>query len=218
MRFVLNRLLENRYKSLRFVMLAMIMFVIQPASVFAVAPNVASADQAPAGQVCPEGSYVIGFDSRSNIICSGSCGNGILDSGEACDDGNTAPGDGCSANCQSERIEAADPVQAREDDSPAVEPEALLSPAAEGLVISDIEPSSVVFGTSEVTIAVTGTGFNETSVIIFEGSHYKPVVDATGTRLEITIATEDLSIGPYALKISNGPGQEITRKRALVIY
>jgi cysteine-rich repeat protein len=30
------------------------------------------------------------------------CGNSILDSGEACDDGNIAGGDGCSASCQVE--------------------------------------------------------------------------------------------------------------------
>ena len=27
------------------------------------------------------------------------CGDGILDAGEACDDGNTAGGDGCAADC-----------------------------------------------------------------------------------------------------------------------
>src|SRR5262245_48782165 len=30
------------------------------------------------------------------------CGNGHLDSGEQCDDGNTTAGDGCSALCQFE--------------------------------------------------------------------------------------------------------------------
>ena len=30
------------------------------------------------------------------------CGNGMLESGETCDDGNTTPGDGCSATCQTE--------------------------------------------------------------------------------------------------------------------
>ncbi len=30
------------------------------------------------------------------------CGNGIVESGEECDDGNTASGDGCSSNCQNE--------------------------------------------------------------------------------------------------------------------
>jgi len=32
--------------------------------------------------------------------CAPSCGNHVLDSGEACDDGNTQAGDGCSASCQ----------------------------------------------------------------------------------------------------------------------
>ena len=30
------------------------------------------------------------------------CGNGILDGGESCDDGNVAGGDGCSATCAPE--------------------------------------------------------------------------------------------------------------------
>ena len=30
------------------------------------------------------------------------CGDGELDAGETCDDGNTTPGDGCSAGCQTE--------------------------------------------------------------------------------------------------------------------
>ena len=28
------------------------------------------------------------------------CGNGVVEGGEACDDGNTANGDGCSSQCQ----------------------------------------------------------------------------------------------------------------------
>ncbi|MDY0001336.1 MAG: DUF4215 domain-containing protein [Polyangia bacterium] len=32
------------------------------------------------------------------------CGNGVLNEGEVCDDGNTASGDGCSADCRSEEI------------------------------------------------------------------------------------------------------------------
>lgn len=30
------------------------------------------------------------------------CGNGVLDEGEACDDGNTENGDGCDNECQTE--------------------------------------------------------------------------------------------------------------------
>jgi cysteine-rich repeat protein len=34
---------------------------------------------------------------------SATCGNGTVDQGEQCDDGNTAAGDGCSASCQMEQ-------------------------------------------------------------------------------------------------------------------
>ena len=32
------------------------------------------------------------------------CGDGILDPGEECDDGNTNDGDGCSSDCQSSEV------------------------------------------------------------------------------------------------------------------
>ena len=35
--------------------------------------------------------------------CTGVCGNGILEPGEDCDDGNNFDGDGCSANCKTQR-------------------------------------------------------------------------------------------------------------------
>jgi len=47
-------------------------------------------------------------DSRHNLAQFGIpaapelCGNSIIDTGEACDDGNTTAGDGCSASCQNE--------------------------------------------------------------------------------------------------------------------
>ncbi|MCB9506749.1 MAG: hypothetical protein H6697_03660, partial [Myxococcales bacterium] len=34
--------------------------------------------------------------------CTPGCGNGFVEAGEACDDGNTADGDGCSATCELE--------------------------------------------------------------------------------------------------------------------
>jgi len=36
------------------------------------------------------------------LAIPGVCGDGIPNPGETCDDGNTAPGDGCSATCQVE--------------------------------------------------------------------------------------------------------------------
>src|SRR5207253_6837057 len=34
------------------------------------------------------------------VTAPGSCGNGVLDPGEQCDDGNTRDGDRCSARCR----------------------------------------------------------------------------------------------------------------------
>ncbi len=46
--------------------------------------------------------------SQSSILCERVpfCGDGILDPGEECDDGNNIDGDGCSANCTNEEPSA----------------------------------------------------------------------------------------------------------------
>jgi cysteine-rich repeat protein len=41
----------------------------------------------------------LGFNANFNFEVTPVCGDGLLDDGEACDDGNTAAGDGCSATC-----------------------------------------------------------------------------------------------------------------------
>lgn len=43
-----------------------------------------------------------GFLACLNSGCTGVCGNGLIEFGEACDDNGTAPNDGCSPTCQSE--------------------------------------------------------------------------------------------------------------------
>jgi cysteine-rich repeat protein len=171
---------------------------------------------APAGQMCPGGAYVIGFDSDANIICSGACGNGVLNPGESCDDGNTESGDGCTASCQAERVEPeAHDEKVVVHAAPA---DAAIPASTPGPVISDVKPSKLTFGTRELTIKVSGTGFNADSVIIFAGSSYTPSVNQAGTELTVTIPTRTLSIAPYAITVSNGTGLETTRKRALEIY
>src|SRR4051812_33491777 len=47
------------------------------------------------------GPGMVGF-AGGITISTASCGDHVLDMGEACDDGNTAAGDGCSAACQIE--------------------------------------------------------------------------------------------------------------------
>ncbi len=54
------------------------------------------------GGVCPPGYQCVdpGATLAAGRICaSGTCGNGRLDPGEVCDDGNNRSGDGCPADC-----------------------------------------------------------------------------------------------------------------------
>jgi cysteine-rich repeat protein len=50
------------------------------------------------GLVCPAGTRCA---SRQDACITTSCGDGVIDPGEVCDDGNVIDGDGCSANCKS---------------------------------------------------------------------------------------------------------------------
>ena len=75
-----------------------------------------------------------------------------------------------------------------------------------------------MFGSRELAITISGTGFHTDTVIKFAGSTYSPSVNQAGTQLKVTIPTRNLSIGPYAITISNGPGMETTLKRAVEIY
>ncbi len=67
---------------------------------------IASPSYARSSDHCVSGQYVITkLDAATGADWTGPppiCGNGGLESGEACDDGNTAGGDGCSAICSIE--------------------------------------------------------------------------------------------------------------------
>jgi cysteine-rich repeat protein len=47
-------------------------------------------------------SVCVSVATNSCAACGGVCGNGVLETGEECDDNNTAADDGCSATCQFE--------------------------------------------------------------------------------------------------------------------
>lgn len=64
----------------------------------------------PVGDLGEDGEFVDRFSKKDNFKVRApdddeqppSCGNGVLEQGEQCDDGNTSDGDGCSATCQTE--------------------------------------------------------------------------------------------------------------------
>jgi cysteine-rich repeat protein len=64
--------------------------------------------------VVPGGSEIVNFGDTEETptptptatVTPGECGNGVLDLGEECDDGNLIDGDGCSGTCVSELIPA----------------------------------------------------------------------------------------------------------------
>src|SRR5215475_7374871 len=55
------------------------------------------------GEMCTTSSIADGTCAGGSCHPVG-CGNGIVDHGEACDDGNQTPGDGCSADCRSTEV------------------------------------------------------------------------------------------------------------------
>lgn len=62
-------------------------------------------------------------DSTVNATVPAICGNTVVDAGEQCDDGNTANGDGCSNQCQTEHVGGiAPPSQPQPEPAPQPQP------------------------------------------------------------------------------------------------
>ena len=165
----------------------------------------------PAGQMCPKGSYVIGFDSDANIVCSSSAAVAEQANLEAVDsravptsdDAGPAPAAAAAAPSVAAQTAPAPPASA---------------PAPVKLQISDVDPSTVVYGKREVTITLTGAGFTADSMIRFNGADYRPEVSDGGTRLTVTLPTRDLSIGKYPITVTNGSGDQVQAKKKLAVF
>ncbi|TMQ10453.1 MAG: hypothetical protein E6J91_26380, partial [Deltaproteobacteria bacterium] len=100
------------------------------------------------GGVCPPGLQCIetqGTTPDGKICVVGTCGNGRLDRGEVCDDGNNRSGDGCPADCMAPCGDGVlDPGEACDDCSTVdglflVSPQVVTFMATEG----DVVPAAV---------------------------------------------------------------------------
>ena len=176
----------------------------------------AAGSRPPAGQMCTEGSYVTGFDSKGNIICSVPGGSNLPVPVESSEQLNSQGEDGCPAGCLKETADTGSAVEAVATDKPVKNKSTAVDVA--NTVISDVKPSWVVFGSRETSIAIIGAGFTAGSVVKFQGSAYSPSVNPSGTELRVTIATRDLPIGRYAITVANEPGLETTLRRAIEVY
>ena len=189
----------------------------------------AAGSRPPAGQMCTEGSYVTGFDSKGNIICSVPGGTNLPVPVETTEQANSQGDDGCPQGCLKGATDtgAVDEVVAA--DKPVKDTSTVVDVAkpvkdtgtvvdVAKPVISDVKPSWIVFGSRETSIAIIGAGFTAGSVVKFQDSAYSPSVNPSGTELRVTIPTRDLPIGRYAITVSNGHGLETTQRRALEVY
>lgn len=176
-------------------------------------------------RTCPPEQFLRGFDPTGNIICAfvDGCGNGILNVGEICDDGNTFDYDGCSASCIDERCgngvlqanigeECDDGNTANGDGCSAI---CLLEAVTP--VISNVVPSVIIIESGQVQITVAGTGFiAQQSVVIFDGQVLQPII-ISSIELTFTIDTNALALGLYNVTVSNGAGNEYTLAAAIEI-
>jgi len=188
----LSKLPHKRHPGLQYFAMGFVVLLVGGASAYGASP--------PAGQMCPEGSYVIGFDAESNIVCSD-----VRRAEQPPPATEPAP----RAPATAGGAPAAVPV------APATVPPA--PPPAE-LAISGVEPKWAVFGTDEVTVTVSGSGFQPGAEVVFAGGAYPASVNPAGTQLSATLPTRSLAIGAYAVTVRNAAGGKATRKRALEIY
>ena len=104
--------------------------------------------------------------NKDTFKCPPECGNGLVNSGEECDDGNILDGDGCSANCKIEQPPTTTPS------TPPTPP----PPPDDGLILPD--PISVVTYTIDNVDAPFSAAFEGGVLNLPAGEHGDPVAMA----------------------------------------
>jgi hypothetical protein len=165
----------------------------------------------PAGQMCADGQFVIGFDEQSNIVCAAVPG-GVMPATRHPASGKDPVSNAAPSASSADR--AAPPVPASTSESAAG---VLIESESVRPVIEDIDPSSVVYGKRDVVVIIEGTGFSAETEVRFAGRTLAAEWVGPG-RLRVTLPTDDLAIGSYPLTVSNGDGREHTLRRAIEVY
>lgn len=165
--------------------------------------------QPPAGQRCPAGAFVTGFDNEGNILCGepirdGGPAPGEAPAGRPPEAGHTGP-DAHSAAAGAETAETAP--------APVTGNTSVTAP-----VITKVTPWSVVYGKRELAVVITGSGFTANSTVVFNGRNHAATVNSDGTELSVTLNTAGLALGQYPISIVNGPGQAARLRRGVVVY
>lgn len=172
--------------------------------------------QPPAGQQCPAGAYVTGFDLKGNILCS----EPVRDAGAKPDnipeDGQVKSGTG-TTTAGALQGTATDPTD-RAETAVIASTAAAVAPTDSPPVIAKVVPWSVVYGKREVAVVISGSGFTADSTVVFNGQRHAATVNDEGTELRVTLNTAGLAIGQYPIRVINGPGAEAVLKRGVVVY
>lgn len=173
MRLILNKL-KNTKKSAIFVY-AFVVFtlVIMPFG------------QLPVKSVDEFSSFDLAADACGGGVCLPQCGDGILDVGEQCDDGNLADGDGCSSQCLIELIDI---------------PVTSCSGAGDLLVYQGDQ-------TQDMDVYFTA---NNTEVLIFVKYTQSPLVKVNGVSVTPSLVAQKLTPFPVSVySVSTNPGDSV---------
>jgi cysteine-rich repeat protein len=108
-------------------------------------------------------------------VASAACGNGTLDPGEECDDGNPADGDGCSSTCRVETSPDADAdVPTDSSDGADAEPEADAETGADADADADVDADADADADADVDADVDADSSPDSS----DGADAESEVDA----------------------------------------
>jgi cysteine-rich repeat protein len=123
---------------------------------------------------CPRGA-----NANDDNDCRPVCGNGVVEAGEQCDDGNTNNGDGCSSTCQ---IEVRPPTAFRVNAMSLVDPHIYVSAFGCADVTSTVN--------SQLATNLTGDANNDGNYDLSPIAVFKPLDQSAATStLEFSLGT-----------------------------